>query len=236
MTTCAKCHNPFEPKRAGQKYCGRECYTTGTLTTSTCLTCGKVYEHSSGISKPYCSRACYWAAGRHTLECGWCKKSFATLASKDRRFCSLSCRSKALHETRRQAQGRTEFETHKCRTCKKEFRYRTNQRNNTPGYYCSRQCNGIAQRVPGGGQQLRGPNWRTVVKQIRQRDNDTCQICRKQLQGRAMKGRFAIHHIRPYRLFNGDWETANQHRNLIMLCRSCHARTEAGKIPCPYPL
>jgi 5-methylcytosine-specific restriction endonuclease McrA len=76
-------------------------------------------------------------------------------------------------------------------------------------------------------EQGRGENWQRQKKSARERDNYTCQNCHRHA--------VAVHHIKPYRFYNGDWESANILTNLITLCASCHSKIEHEKIPCPIP-
>ncbi len=196
-----------------------------------CQHCGKDFEFSPSAESVYCSRACYWAAGRKVLKCPECGKSFTVHKFRNQLCCSMSCRTTYMHRQRRGGASLTEIRI--CPICHIHFEYSKKQRN--PGIYCSTKCMGIAKRLP-DTHNARGPNWRKQVKLIRERDRNTCQICGKHVSGRVMKGRFAVHHIRAYRHFNGDWETANQITNLILLCRACHARVHMGHLPCPIPL
>jgi predicted HNH restriction endonuclease len=45
-----------------------------------------------------------------------------------------------------------------------------------------------------------------------------------------------VHHIRPYKEFNGNYWEANDLRNLITLCYTCHHKVERSGLPCPQPL
>ena len=86
----------------------------------------------------------------------------------------------------------------------------------------------------GGTIKGRGQNWGHQKRQVLKRDNYKCQICGKKIDRK--KWDFGVHHIKPYREFNGDYEAANQLSNLITLCRKCHAKVEMAHLPCPRPL
>ena len=59
-----------------------------------------------------------------------------------------------------------------------------------------------------------GMGWKSIKKQIKQRDNWQCQLCGKKSKG----GDIVVHHI--------DYDKNNHHpNNLITLCRSCHGKT-----------
>jgi len=80
----------------------------------------------------------------------------------------------------------------------------------------------------GGKSDYRGENWTQQRKLAYNRDNGVCQHCGKKPQ--KGKRKFQVHHIKPFRLFDGDYEAANQLTNLITLCESCHGKAEHGKI------
>ncbi len=96
---------------------------------------------------------------------------------------------------------------------------------NGKGKYCSRPCrdaNRIGSAHPqfiSGDGGYRGPNWQAQKRKARKRDDDTCQRC-------FAPGR-DVHHIRPYRLFDGDYIAANALANLRTLCHRCHRKVEA---------
>jgi 5-methylcytosine-specific restriction endonuclease McrA len=58
----------------------------------------------------------------------------------------------------------------------------------------------------------------------RKRDNFTCQRCgiTTEETGKSLD----VHHIKPYREFNGDHKSAHHLDNLITLCNSCHQIVE----------
>ena len=71
----------------------------------------------------------------------------------------------------------------------------------------------------GGSVGYRGPNWAGQQRAARKRDKNTCQHC-------DSKVNLAVHHIRPFRLFEGNYKTANLLSNLLTLCGYCHGRAE----------
>lgn len=66
-----------------------------------------------------------------------------------------------------------------------------------------------------------GSNWEEQKRRTRERDNYTCQICGALEDGRAHD----VHHKIPFRTFVSYLE-ANQLRNLLTLCPTCHRRAE----------
>lgn len=96
------------------------------------------------------------------------------------------------------------------------------------GKFCTRACrdeNRIGSNVPnwfGGAEAYRGPNWQSQRRAARSRDAFTCQS-----EGCGAVGT-DVHHVKPYRLFFGDWRSANKLTNLITLCRTCHRTVESA--------
>lgn len=74
------------------------------------------------------------------------------------------------------------------------------------------------------GRHYRGAGWTRIRKEIRKRDNYTCQDCgvTEAEHGRALD----VHHKRPFNQFNGDNEKANKPSNLITLCKKCHTNAD----------
>ena len=58
--------------------------------------------------------------------------------------------------------------------------------------------------------------WKELRKEIYERDNWTCQLCKKHCRKSIQ-----CHHITPYRISND-----NSKSNLITLCISCHIKVE----------
>lgn len=62
----------------------------------------------------------------------------------------------------------------------------------------------------------KGGNWQWCVRQVKERDNNTCQDC-----GLDEKGILVVDHIRPKSIFP---ELMLVLENLVLLCPNCHAR------------
>jgi len=98
--------------------------------------------------------------------------------------------------------------------------------------FCSQRCHGLWLR--GHPEELHqwrggsvrypyyGPMWRDRKKEVRDRDDHTCQDCGRH-QFRPL---LDVHHIRPLRLFGEDYEQANDPINLVTLCKGCHTLRE----------
>ena len=76
-----------------------------------------------------------------------------------------------------------------------------------------------------------GPNWQEQRQEVRTRDGFCCTQCGvPEAQGHQHD----VHHVRPFRTFgyvpgiNEHYRLANQTSNLILVCRRCHQRMEAG--------
>lgn len=83
----------------------------------------------------------------------------------------------------------------------------------------------------GNSYQEYGEDWDEIRKDIRRRDEYTCQNCGiKQREHLHMFDiRLDVHHITPLSEFD-DIDRANEYDNLATLCRSCHRMVEHGTI------
>ena len=76
-----------------------------------------------------------------------------------------------------------------------------------------------------------GPNWQEQRQRVRARDGGRCAQCRA---AEAPSREHDVHHIVPFRTFgyvpglNEHYRLANRLENLLLLCRTCHQRLEAG--------
>ncbi len=71
--------------------------------------------------------------------------------------------------------------------------------------------------TPETRKRTRGTFWKRVADKIRERDNNTCQICG--LKENLKK--LPVHHIIPFKISKN-----NKQNNLITVCQSCHMKTE----------
>jgi DEAD/DEAH box helicase domain-containing protein len=76
-----------------------------------------------------------------------------------------------------------------------------------------------------------GPNWQAQRRRVRERDGYRCTQCgRPEASGRQHD----VHHLTPFRTFgyvagrNEHYRQANELNNLVLVCRTCHRRLEAG--------
>lgn len=63
----------------------------------------------------------------------------------------------------------------------------------------------------------RGFFWKQTANKIRERDNNTCQLCKFEGNGKKLP----VHHIIPFKVSKN-----NKPNNLITLCQSCHVKLE----------
>lgn len=238
---CEVCGKHFyDHKHPDRRYCSHKCHCElqKRRVTLTCSTCGKPFTvRPKWESRLYCSRKCYLEreiTGPNLEQriCDYCGKTFHTWPSRSTKYCSRTCRVKAQKKPEN-------FVTLVCNTCGEYYTVHKLYIERRNSKYCSVECRAAAQSIlkrgmgnpnyRGGAVEYRGPNWRRQSRLARVRDGYTCQICGK----KPKLHRCHVHHIKPYREFDGDWQSANELSNLITLCASCHARVEAGKLDCP---
>lgn len=180
----------------------------------------------------FCSRACWRVFNARTIEtcaCLICGEIFRIKPhqKKTAKYCSRKCKGLARR-------NKTEFP---CMLCGKQFVTWPSAYGKGHSY-CSDECSRKALSISkqgasnpswrGGCRLDRGRNWSSQRKLALKRDGDVCQYCGK--KNKLEKRRFQVHHIKPFRTFNGDYIQANQLSNLIVLCGSCHGKAETGKI------
>lgn len=207
-----------------RKYCSNKCrYAANRIYTDIpCTFCGKEFIPSTNRTK-YCSNSCR-KQGRANpgKECQNCKKSFTDTSHPKRKYCSAACFKEY---------AKAKVAAYICKQCGIEFFGKPSAKRQ----FCSNRCKTIAQDLTGsnnprwrGGYRngYRGPNWKEQSSKARQRDNFTCRRCGHF----QIKPHLPVHHIKPYRDFNGDYKKANRLSNLITLCRNCHSRLETRAI------
>lgn len=221
--------------------------TLNFLVLKKCPTCGKetLKRRDRGS---YCSPACQYARGLENRKCVVCGEEFRVRRSYKKTTCSKACKAK-LNSSIRSADkyvnalkqvgyaNRGRKYPHKpplekvCEHCKKSYSVPYKQRNSR---YCSTKCwyNHLRQN-PSDAPQWRGGeydhnygrNWDQQRRRARKRDNYTCQRCGI-AQWEYGKG-LDVHHKVPFRHFGIErYKEANQLKNLITLCRSCHVTIE----------
>jgi 5-methylcytosine-specific restriction endonuclease McrA len=203
----------------------------------TCEQCGKFFERLDKHEYRFCSPRCRaLAQGKYLIKhvCEWCGKEFERFPCRQGRFCSNQCRSEfAAHQPKNmpsgiERDGKVSWHCKQCDKIKRTFKSRVRD-------FCSPKCWGKSilgkSRANYGmaakTSSYRGENWQKQRKKARERYKYKCQIC----------GEIAldVHHIVKYKFFNGDWSSANNLSNLIVLCEYHHVQVEHNVIPCPTP-
>lgn len=185
----------------------------------------------------YCSVECHNAAQTLKVKCNCnvCGKEIVVkrlryVSNISGNYCSLECF---------RVYQKQNYLTLECLNCKNIFfskpskvKYKRN--------FCSRKCHREYSRgensllYMGGGIRYRGVNWRKQRDAAHKRDGGVCQYCHHlPRKGSRLN---AVHHIKPFRTFNGDYIAANDLSNLITLCHTCHRKAESGVIPVPKRL
>lgn len=227
------------------------------MSSKICPVCGKEFGfgfQKSRLEKQLCcSPSCRQkakanSAKRETIICVVCGKQFESWVYRKSTCCSRKCASKRSNGVPKPTARKPEIHViRQCLICGKPYETTTHQIRLRGSVCCSKQCaheyqsqyiRGDRHHAWKGGKTRfpnRGSNWGKQRKAALNRDNHTCQICgRKPKHGE--KRVVAVHHIKPYREFNGDYITANELTNLITLCRRCHVNVEDYGFPCPKRL
>lgn len=223
--TCETCGNhftatPSEVKKGWAKYCSRTCYDAAGHIERTCAQCGITYtahrsQHERYGSK-FCCKACYAA---------WQKDN------PPAHLPPAPVYGKDNHAWRKVVVN--------CDNCGREIErtpYRLQKLNH---HFCNAKCMGewrsnniVGEKHPLWKEDSRGPsygpNWYGQRKKVRSRANYCCQHCG--ISEKKLGKQLDVHHLIPFRTFNGDYKLANRLDNLIALCNSCHKLAEHGKI------
>lgn len=231
---CQYCHKPFTVPygKRHRKYCSKKCYGQALRKCKPriCPICKKSFIPLT-ISRPqsYCSRKCSGIAQRKriTLICQQCDRPYEVKQHQASisKYCSRKCQNLGC----RNGEHRT------CLNCGTRFYIRYGEIAKGSGVFCSFECR-VTYKVgkeaanwKGGYCSTYGPNWMRQRGRARKRDNYTCQLCGKV----QTFPKHSVHHIKPFREFDGDWRQANRLSNLITLCLSCHQKVEHGHVLCP---
>lgn len=260
--TCEWCGKKgVDTKKKTRRFCSIECkraYEASRREDRACQYCGKLFTVSLDSKyqsqRHVCSRSCWTrlhhpprADSKSIFTCEWCGNDFQEWTYRKPRFCSNQCRSEFAARQPKLASRKPEIHiTRECAICGNAYKTTTHQLKYRNSKYCCTNCRhkglsvnrmGALNPMYTGGTKFpdRGHNWFTQRRLALSRDGHKCQICGRKPK-RGEKRVLDVHHITPYRLFNGDWLSANELGNLITLCRNCHAKAEDGEIPCPKRL
>ncbi|WP_051359360.1 HNH endonuclease [Paucisalibacillus globulus] len=174
-----------------------------------------------------------------TIICKTCSKEFIVPKNRQKtaKYCSKNCLGKANGERAKvQYKMRTILY---CTNCSKKFEKKPSAVRVLN--FCSIECMGIyyteskmfaganSGTWAGGDINYYGPNWLNQRRIVRKRDNYICQDCG--VTEKEYGQELSVHHIIPFREFNGDWEKANQLSNLIALCEyPCHRKRHSRMV------
>lgn len=248
--TCQQCNKIFEAyPLAGYKprqFCSDHCskQSRRKYNDAICPTCGNIFAPrlSRGGNKTpqiYCSKKCSKVINKNLIKisnCACCGKEFFIYKNKLRNgsrgiYCSKQCSN--IGKKNPEA-----YTINKCLNCQQEFtisKLQIKYRNG--GKFCSNKCRVeycVGENHPVWKKDKviydPGPNWYMQRKKALERDNYKCQNCNASHKDKV---KIDVHHIIKCRLFNGNYEQANDLSNLITLCRNCHIKIEHGKLPLP---
>lgn len=191
-----------------------------------CQYCGKKFQVNNRTkNNKYCSKECvknFLSSKKEKRYCKNCGKEIVGYRYK-RIYCD-ECINDNGHLWMKENKIKTE-----CAYCHKEIFVIPSVYNKNENCYCSIECMGKHYSKIHQGEN--SPSWKggkprhytggfwTRRKEIRERDNYTCQLCgiTEEEFGREM----SVHHIKKYREFEDKVE-ANEPSNLICLCEKCH--------------
>lgn len=146
----------------------------------------------------------------------------------------MSCKAKHVHsQPGYQARNYKKVEV-KCFHCGKIFSKKPSDIKLKKWLFCSVECMGVFYRESGrfagenngawngGDISYYGANWLGQRELARERDCYKCMDCGiSELEyGREL----SVHHIKKFRDFNGDWQSANRLENLLSVCEPCHRK------------
>lgn len=239
--TCAHCGNRFSfrptKRNPDRTCCSVECSNSYRAKLHNaqklrdfrqCAYCGQRFEPSRPDAL-CCSVTCsnrHRSDGKEIIKCEECGTTFEGWVNHKRRFCSIDCHRRNINKQR--FGPRPEFV---CAVCGKVFSPPGRQRKPK---CCSLECRTVYYTGPnsptwkGGWSPYYGPNWHRQKRKARERDGHCCRHCgaTEAQNGKALD----VHHIKPFRTFQGDYIAANQLVNLVSLCTVCHKLAEFGRI------
>ena len=219
-----------------------------------CATCGdEVVRHPSSVEESnsdnyFCDRECAssfkssewvgedhpsWVDNTVIRECSECGSDTEVneyyLDTHENFFCDKEC-----HDSFQINETHTD-----CHWCGEEFELTPRQRNvNSDHQFCSHDhwCQWMREQQKGennsvwvgGKEKYYGPNWNESRQEVLERDDEQCQGCGMTREEHYdQNGRdLEVHHKKPLRTFDGNFEDANDSSNLITYCCACHGKAE----------
>lgn len=200
-----------------------------------CQQCGSTFycKPSHVNRRKFCSKECQYnnrkTENRELKYCKNCGKEYYKQKSRGKynrgSVCSKECQYELLKKI---SEERREYRN--CLYCGDKF---TLMPSKSEKKYCSSECRyshmvGINNPlfIVGISSEKRGPHWQSIKRNIKIRDNNTCQHCNI-TEKDLPDGLFLhVHHVIPYRYFK-DHKEANVESNLITLCPACHRKADA---------
>lgn len=240
--TCAQCGKQFKRSQSyvrhtarkgfGEpKYCCDRCKYDAMMVGEhrfTCAKCGSEFtrrQPHSGNGKPwtYCSQTCAGKGKRtrYNKTCLTCGKQFETTPKEDAKYCSTLCHK-----------GRVELT---CAACGQPFSRKRSylKRDGTVGLFCSKRCQGLAQRGEnshhwkGGVSDERSLWWgregKRWIADCLARDAYTCQLCGQ--YGAVKRNVLEVHHKASWTKYPA---LRSHPDNGITLCARCHRGRGVG--------
>jgi endogenous inhibitor of DNA gyrase (YacG/DUF329 family) len=222
---CIICGKEFSQVNKGQKFCSRACYTEAhKRTEKICPHCGEKFVPSRTYSE-YCSFGCFNEQRKRRVQliCPECGKTFtrteSAVQNAETHFCSVGCYQKStivksnLDGKDRIPSDKTRLKMSIARTGKKLPPHNEETKEQISASLVKYHAeNGHCLSFEPYSQ-----DWKKTLKRsIRERDNQTCQLCGKIWMPGT--NRFHVHHI--------DYDKKNcGPKNLTTLCIYCHMIT-----------
>ncbi len=222
--------------------------------TVRCSYCGKemLRKPSTIFNNNFCNRKCkqaFQSQNGHLInqhlkdqvekECSICGSKFNVPRNREKsaKYCSRKCLGKANG-----IRGKVNYKKQiliPCSYCRKTFEKKPSTIRTLN--FCSTTCMGNYYSQSkmfsgensgtwnGGDINYYGSNWLSQRRLARERDHFTCQDCG--ISEEQYGHELSVHHIKPFREFNGDWENANELSNLVSVCEyPCHRKRHSKMV------
>lgn len=228
IKTCPHCRNDFKTYHSTAIFCGKACHSASMTDRPTfvCANCENEFQRPRHVIKKetklkFCGATCHVEYRRKNAQpnipCEICGTMFDQKGHPAVRHCSFKCRNASLVTALQLT----------CDHCKKAYRAFASEKKRGRKF-CSHECAeratvGAAHPNWRGGRDLKfGTHWSRVRLAVLDRDK-VCRLCGGLSKGRSLD----VHHINGRRTFLLR-DAADDARNLVALCRSCHLKVEAA--------
>lgn len=224
-TNCKQCGKTFESvPSANRVFC--------------CWDCHSLYKRNHPEISPLYNN------GRSKVKviCSNCSKKITKKQANINRSRNLFCNTRCHNEWQRK-NPKTGVDHHQYKRVKISCEICDTVKEKWPSHvkkythqFCSNKCRKKWMQITrqnsgennpawrGGYEPYYGSNWQQQRRKARERDNKTCQNCKKHED--EFSEELHVHHIIPFRSFNGNYNKANKLSNLTCLCRTCHTTLE----------